>query len=430
MKSCRSNVFIHSGLALCSVLCFSSLAVAGGFQIGEMATRASGMGSAFTAVADDASAAWHNPAGVAFTQGSQLMGGSAVLIVPGVKYSPNSSTPVQRSTQEGGGTFFVPHAYYTYMNESSGLGGSIGVNSPFGLETDWPTTGPFASKNTYSRIQMFQVNPSAVYKVSDNLSIAAGVNYGKLLNVDLNSSNQLLNGNGDGWGGNAALMYKQDDFSFGVSYRSKIKVNIDGTAIAAGTLKNTFGATNSAAKSKVTLPDQVNVGIAYRPNQDWLLSLDVDWVNWKTYDAIIITYNSAAYRTAVSTLQTAVGATATGFTNEPRHWKATTAFRLGAEWAYSPTVRTRFGYVFDPTPSSNVDYSPSTPDNDRHIVSFGYGYDFNAHTTLDLFYGYVYFKKRNQTASPATPAGAPNSIKNGVYKSQVHMLAASVSYKF
>ena len=431
MKVCTSKALVRSGLALCSVLGFSTLAVAGGFQIGEMATRASGMGSAFTAVADDASAAWHNPAGVAFTQGSQLMGGSAMLIVPGVKYSPNASTTGGgASTQEGGGTFFVPHAYYTYMNESSGLGGSIGVNSPFGLETDWSTTGPFASKNTFSRIQMLQINPSVVYKISDNLSIAAGANYAKLLNVDLNSSNQNLNGKGDGWGGNAALMYKQDNFSFGVSYRSKIKVNIDGTAVAGGTLKNTFGGTNSGAKSKVTLPDQVNVGLAYRPNKDWLLSADIDWVNWKTYDAIVITYNTAAYRTAVSNLQTAIGATATGSTNDPRNWKATTAFRLGAEWAYSPTVRTRFGYVFDPTPSSDVDFSPSTPDNDRHIVSFGYGYDINAHTTLDLLYGWVYFQKRKQTASPATPAGSPNTVKNGDYKAQVHMLAASISYKF
>jgi len=44
-------------------------AYAGGFQIGEMATRSAGMGSAFTAVADDPSAAWHNPAGVAYIHG-------------------------------------------------------------------------------------------------------------------------------------------------------------------------------------------------------------------------------------------------------------------------------------------------------------------------------------------------------------------------
>jgi len=421
---------VHIALAIGVIAGSASAALAGGFQIGEMATRASGMGSAFTAVADDASAAWHNPAGAGFSQGSQLMGGGVGLIVPGAKYSPNAATTGGgASTQAKSKTFFVPHAYYTYMDQSSGLGAAIGINSPFGLETNWPATGPFASKNTFSRIQMFQVNPSVVYRVSDNLSLAAGVDYAYLNNVDLNSANQMLNGNGDGWGGNASLLYKQDKLSVGINYRSKIKVNINGTATAQSTLR-ALGGTTTGAKSKVTLPDMVNVGIAYKPQQDWLLSFDVDWVNWKTYDAINITYDLASYRTAVSTLQGAVLAPVTGATNDPRNWKATTAFRFGAEWDYTDHSRTRFGYVFDPTPSSDVNFSPSTPDNDRHIVSFGYGYDINAQTTLDLLYGYVYFVKRNQTASPATPLGSPNTVKNGDYKSQVHMLAASISYKF
>ena len=435
MQGCRSNPFIRLSLMLCSLMGFSVSALAGGYQVGEMATRASGMGSAFTAVADDASAAWHNPAGVAFTQGSQVMGGADALYVPGVKYTSNSSTTTgagaANTTSSKAKTkgFIVPHLYYTHMDASSDLGWSIGVNSPFGLETNWPVDGPLASKNTFSRIQMVMINPSAVYRVNDNLAIAAGINYAYLNNVDLNSTNQILNGNGDGWGVNASVMYKKDDFSAGISYRSQVRVNVTGTATAQSTLR-TLGGTTTGAKSRVTLPDQVNVGFAYKPNKDWLLSLDVDWVNWKTYDAILITYDSAAYRTAVSTLQGAVGATATGYTNDPRNWKATTAFRLGAEWSYNTSMRARFGYVFDPTPSSDVHWSPSTPDSDRHIISAGYGYDINTQTTLDLLYAYVYFKDRNQTASPNTPATSQNSIKNGLYKSKVHILAASVNYRF
>jgi len=435
MTSCAVRFWVRSGLVFGMSMGLSTTVLAGGFQISEMATRATGMGSAFTAVADDASAAWHNPAGVAFTTGSQLMGGADALVVPGAKYTPNASSTgvggaaVTTSTQAASKTFIVPHAYYTYMHASSGLGASIGVNSPFGLETDWPTTGPFASKNTFSRIRMIMVNPSLVYKIGDHFSIAAGADYAKLANVDLNSTNQLLGGKGDGWGANAGLMYRDDKLSIGASYRSRIRVNIDGTATAQASLR-ALGGTTSTATTKLTLPDQVNVGIAYRPSDVWLLSADVDWVNWKTYDAIRITYNSAAYRTALSSLQTAVGATATGSTNEPRNWKATTAFKFGAEWAYTPRVRTRFGYVFDPTPTTNVDWSPSTPDSDRHIFSFGYSYDFNANATWICFYGYVYFKKRHQTASPTTPAGSPGSVKNGDYKSQVHLLAASVSYRF
>jgi len=407
-------------------------AQAGGFQIPEMATRAAGMGSAFTAVSDDASAAWFNPAGVAFTEGSQVMIGGDALIIAGTKYNSNAATKglggaqITSAVNAKDQVFFVPHTYYTYMSDA-GLGAAISINAPFGLETDWPTTAPFSSKNTFSRIQMIMVNPSVVFKLNNNFSIAAGVDYAYLNNVDLNNTLQNLNGNGDGWGGNVSMLYRDDAFSFGVTYRSQIKVNIDGTALAKSALA---AAGVSAAKTQVTLPDQVNVGLAYKASDALLLSADVDWVNWKTFDAINISFASATYRAVLKGLQGAIGAPATGSANLPQNWKATVAFRLGAEWSLTPDMRLRGGYVFDPTPIKDVDFNPGIPGEDRHVFSLGYGYDFNENTTVDLAYAYVYFKKRYQTTSPATPPGSPNSVKNGTYKTDVHILAASLSYKF
>jgi len=422
-------------------------AQAGGYQIPETATRAAGMGSAFTAVADDASAAWFNPAGVAFMQGSQVMIGGDALIIAGTKYNSNAATkgiggvPVTSAVNAKDQVFFVPHAYYTYMSDS-GLGAAISVNAPFGLETEWPTTAVFSSKNTFSRIQMIMVNPSVVFKFNDNFSVAAGVDYAYLKNVDLNNTLQNLNGNGDGWGGNVSMMYKDDAFSFGVTYRSRIKIDIDGVALAKSTLAGApFGGTTSAAKTQVTLPDQVNVGLAFKASDALLLSVDVDWVNWKTFDAINIAYGSAAYRGAIGGLTAAANggapaaigaalAAQTGSTSLPQNWKATVAFRLGAEWALTPDMRFRGGYIFDPTPIRDVDFNPSVPGNDRHVFSLGYGYDLNDSATIDLAYAYVFFKNREQTTSPATPVGAPNALKNGTYKTNVHILAASLSYKF
>ena len=424
-------------LIILFIMLFAGLqtAQAGGFQIGEMATRSSGMGSAFTAVSDDASAAWHNPAGVAFTTGSQIMVGGDAIIAPGADYTPNAASkgaggaPVTVSTNAKSQTFFVPHAYYTYMDESSRLGASISVNAPFGLETEWPNTAPFATKATFSRIQMLMVNPSVIFKLSDHFSIAGGFDYAYVNNVDLNSTLQNMNGNGDGWGGNASIMYQDDKFSLGVTYRSRIKIDINGDARAKSTLV-LLGGTTSIATTKVTLPDQVNVGLAYRPDDAWLLSLDVDWVNWKTFDAINIKYGSAGYRGAVSTLQGLVLAPVTGGTSIPENWNSTVAIRAGIEWKYNPQMRARFGYVFDPTPIENVDFSPAIPGNDRHIFSVGYGYDFNSQTTIDLAYAYVYFVNRDQTQSSGTPLGAPDSVKNGQYKSDSHILAVSVSHSF
>jgi len=148
-------------------------ALAGGFQIGEMSSRATGMGNAFTAVADDASAAWYNPAGVAFSNGMQLMLGSSAIIAPGTDYTPNASTvslpgfPPQAATTSKSQTFFVPHAYYTFWDKASNLGGSISINAPFGLETDWSPSSSLASSSTFSRISMININPSVIFKLND-----------------------------------------------------------------------------------------------------------------------------------------------------------------------------------------------------------------------------------------------------------------------
>jgi len=421
-----------------------STAQAGGYMVGEMATRATGMASAFTAVADDASAAWHNPAGVAFTTGKQLMLGGDVILTSN-DFAANASNPLPTATSKAkNGTFIVPHAYFTYWDEESSLGASLSINSPFGLETDWPTTAAFASKNTFSRINMVMVNPSVIFQISDNLSFAAGLDYGYINKVDLNNTVQLLSGKGDGWGGNASIFYKGEGFNFGVTYRSRIKVNVDGTAtaVAGGALAAApFGATTSSATTSVTLPDQVNVGLAFMPNDKWTLSVDADWVNWKTFKSIDINYASAAYRGAVGGLTVAAGGggagaigaaivAQTGSTSLPQNWKATVDLRVGAEWKYLPNMRARFGYIFSPTPIKDVDFSPSIPGNDRHIMSIGHGYDFTPDTTLDLAYAYVYINKRNQIQSPATPVGAPNSVKNGIYKGNAHILAASINHSF
>ncbi|GAV19371.1 long-chain fatty acid transport protein [Mariprofundus micogutta] len=414
-------------------------AQAGGFMVGEMATRSAGMGSAFTAVADDASAAWHNPAGVAFTTGKQLMVGGDVILTSN-KHLSNSGV----ITNGKDGTFVVPHAYFTYWDENSSLGASLSINSPFGLETSWPDTVTFSNKNTFSRINMVMVNPSVIFKISDNFSIAAGLDYAYLNKVDLNNTVQLLSGKGDGWGGNASIFYKGEAFNFGVTYRSKIKVNIDGTAtaVAGGPLAAfPFGATSTAATTAVTLPDQVNVGLAFMPNDQLTLSVDVDWVNWKTYKSIDIAYGSAAYRGAVGGLTAAAGGgglgaifaaigAQSGSTSLPQNWKATVAVRVGAEWAYNSQMRARVGYIYDPSPINDVDFSPAVPGNDRHIASIGYGYDVTPDATVDLGYAYVYIKARNQKLSPATPVGAPNSVKNGIYKGDAHILMASLNYHF
>ena len=55
-----------SPLVAVLLLLFASSAWAGGFNIYEMGSRATALGGAFTATADDATAVFYNPAGLAW----------------------------------------------------------------------------------------------------------------------------------------------------------------------------------------------------------------------------------------------------------------------------------------------------------------------------------------------------------------------------
>jgi len=393
-------------LALAVCILGAQTAAAGGFQIPEMGVKAMGMGNAFTAIADDPTANWFNPAGLAFQEGTAATVG-AVVIFPKVDFTANASNPLAPATASlDKKTIVVPHAYMT-TKINSDLAAGIGINAPFGLEIGWPTTAVFAGAAQYGRLQAVNVNPNVAYKINENLSVAVGVDFVDMYKVDFNGTALKQNFKGTGWGFNVAALYKSDAFNAGVSYRSNIKIKSNGQST------HTATATTSSNAITVTMPDILNIGVAFHPAEQWTVSVEANWVNWKKFDQLAFTYTPALAGGALPSLTV------------PENWKATWAFRLGVEWAYSDTMRARFGYTNDPTPIKAVDYTPLIPGNDRQALHLGYGVDISDQATIDLAYTYVWLKQRQQTQSTGT-----NAVRNGTYKSTIHLAAASLTYHF
>jgi len=413
------------------LLLWTQTAQAEGLAIGDKSAHASGMGNAFTAVADDASAAWFNPAGVAFTTGTKIMLGTAAIISPGVTYTPNSSTislpnlPPQAATKSEAKTFFVPHLYYTYWDQNAMLGASISINAPFGLETDWSATSSLASSNTVSKLTLVTINPSVIFKLNPYISVAAGFSYVYLKTIRLDNLYQKLEGrNKDGWGGTASLMAHYNHFSLGITYRSSVLIDISGGRAIGGPALATENPALVGAKAtgntRMVLPDNANIGFAWRPDDAWLISVEADWTNWSKFKEIRINYGPSS-PLAKSKLLTR----GTGTHVLTQNWKDTVTLRAGVEWRFNPHMRVRMGYAFDPTPVNDVNFAPSTPDNNSHIFSLGYGMDFGKSTTLDLSYSYVYIRNRDQRASVGNDA-----IRNGIYKTNAQVVATSLQYGF
>jgi Long-chain fatty acid transport protein len=401
------------------LFCTSGLARANGFQLPEAGTRAMGMNNAFVAVADDASALWYNPAGLAFLEGGHLMLGGVGIIVPGTKFTANSSNTafaVGTTARSDRKNFLIPHLHVALTDPKMGVSYGLSVTSPFGLETDWTgtvlatSTAPFSLKSvTFSRIELFNINPNIAFKITDHIAIGGGFDYVYMKDVDFNTSILTQNADGDGWGGNVSLMYKDEMFSVGVSYRTQVAIRVTGTA------SSTLGG-KATAVSGVKLPDMVNAGFAFRPTKTLLISAEADWTNWSKFDRLLFNYSSPL------TVPVKGGIT-TSVTEE--EWHPTVTARVGVEWRAQDRLRLRVGYAYDPSPVNDKNFSPGIPVNDRHLISAGAGYDFTKNLTVDVAYMYLKQKDLHQTASTSVAA-----LRNGLYEGSAHLAAMSMRYRF
>ena len=408
-KYIKQTSIVCAATALLTTQAFAS-----GYMIPEQGAKATGMSNAYAAIADDASANWFNPAGLSFQENN--ITGSAALVYPLNEYKDSNGQAYSAVK----GIHVVPQVYMRYGSDDSKISYGLGINSPFGLSVDWTGSGaPFselaagADSVTFSEIQAVHINPNIAYQISDNFSIALGIQYYNAFKVHLDGQSLKIGGSGDGFGGNFALMYKSGNWSIGGSYRSKVKLDITGTAVGGpGLALVGLEGIGANANTSVTFPDLHTLAIAYQATSDLLLSAQVDRTNWATFDQIVINYDP-------STLQIATGSSST----IPEGWKATVAFRLGAEWTLGGSTSIRMGYTYDPTPTNAEHFSPRLPGNDRQLASLGYGQKISENLSMDLAYMYVWLADRNATNPTKT-------LYQGTYTGSVHLLSGGITYKF
>ncbi len=149
-----------------------------GFLIYEHGAAAQAMGGAFVALANDPSAIFHNPAGLAWLDGTQLSLGSTFILptgsvtLPNWPYPPYNGVPIKQSEQ----TFIIPNFYLTHKFSNLVTAG-IGVFFPYGLGTEWPnpSTFPLRYIGTKADMQTYFINPTVSFKLSDKFAVGLGV---------------------------------------------------------------------------------------------------------------------------------------------------------------------------------------------------------------------------------------------------------------
>jgi long-chain fatty acid transport protein len=417
----------------------ASRADASGF--GVFTQGASGLGQANAVVAHPTgpSSLYFNPALLTLVPGTQVEAGTTAVFFD--REFESSQTGRTEESEEG---VQFPSTFYLTHQVNDQVAAGIGVFFPFGLTTEWDENWDGRYIATKSDLFTTNINPVVAWRPIPQLSVAAGLDVlyldaelerkvnstaiGFVVNPPgglgpLSDVNQKFTGDGWGVGYNLGLVLRVSEYvDFGATYRSHIDVNVDGDAkfnvpVDAAVIGPLFSKTGGDAD--IRLPAQATFGLAWAATEKLTLEAGARWEDWSSFDELKIKLDQPI-------LQQSENIT-------PRDWNDTWAFNLGGQYRLNDVVTLLAGYLYADNPVPGSTFDPSIPDSDAHLFTLGTDLTFGQFS-VSLAYGYEHHEdrtKNNSIGDPLDPAGQnPLSSANGEYKTDIHLVATSVAYRF
>lgn len=430
-------------------LCYGSA-----FSVAELGTRAAGMGTAFIATADDGSALFYNPAGIAFQPGTHLEM-DATIVMGLFRFTP-SEVPAGQVVPPNGYSMnarphFIPLAsMYLTKELPRKFTFGFGLFTPFGLaanSTNFNDSDPDLTKvpsrfaGTRVRLESYWFQPTLAYKLKDNLSIAIAPTF---VHTHLELEESILN-----------PLDPTEALKFGITAaptvfpgvpvneaaaiiarllpegRSRVAGTANSPAIAGGVLwKNAIGKTNiglmyrssvvnhlsgkaSFAFGNQPYPLEQYVGPSFLPNAfpDQRITgsfptpatYGIGFSNSQFHDIhFSFDVRMQDYKKFKNVpLNFPINDQLPGDSNlglDPErilnfNFRESWNIALGAEKKINPTTTVRVGYMFDLSPVVPQSVGPLFPDADRNSLTVG-GSQVRGNKEFTFFYEAMFFRNR------------------------------------
>lgn len=413
-------------ILLSFIFCTISNAYGSGFAIYTQGASSLGQGAATIAHTEDPSAIFYNPALINKLEGTQIELGTT-LIFPSRKFKSDFTGETFKTKSD----VFYPSTLYITHKFNDKISAGLGVFNPFGLATKWPNDWEGRYITTDSEMRTYNINPVVSYQITPGITLAAGVNFllldatlEKKINLSalvpgLPDGGQKFEGDGNGIGYNLGILIEpHKDISIGASYRSEIKIDIDGDAtfdLPPGTpLPISALFQNTPGNADLTLPQQVHVGVYYKGFYPLTLEVGLRWEGWSSYDRLKINFDKLVLGNPSYT--------------ERKDWKDTWSGNIGIKYQVSEPVALLAGYLYQDNPVPDSTFDPSIPDANAHLFSIGTDVKHKSFR-FGLAYSYQKLQSRNKNNLVGDPiTGAPAA--NGEYKSDLHMIGVSLTYRF
>ena len=415
-------------------------ALASGFAISEQSV--SGLGNAFSgagAIAEDASTIFFNPAGLTLLKGNSLVGAGS-LIIPSINFTNQGSVTVTGQPLSGGNggnpgkTVLIPNLYTSWsLSEEVKLG--LGVNSPFGLVTEFEEGWVGRYQGLRSSLTTININPTVAVRLAEMVSFGFGLNvqyadaelsnaidFGTIgANTPLQTTPQQLDGktevNGDDWsvGFNLGLLLEPTPRTrVGLAYRSAITHDLRGNAKftvpeAATPLTAQGQFTNTDAKAELNLPDSFSLSVYQELSNQWAIMGDLTWTNWSRFQELRVEFDNPVQSDSV----------------QPQNWRDTWRFGLGLNYKPSEKWLLRTGFAFDPSPAEDEFNSVRIPTGNRTWLSFGVGYRPSRSLNFDFGYAHIFAPSEKIAQVEAT-----GSRLKGELDGSANILGLQINWRF
>jgi long-chain fatty acid transport protein len=468
----RYNIVILFSLVFLILLDGSAFG-GGGFALPGVGSKALSMGGAFRGLADDWSASFWNPAGLAYLPNSEFDFNLYTLnfrpeytanvhfaqdgYVYPVGYEDATFYPEDRA-------FFLPSfsGFYKFT-QIEGFSGGIAFFVPYKLEAKWdlydPLMGydngvPYPRFDHQADIIIWDLHPTVAKDFMEGkLSLGAGLSLQRadfeLRKVVLTPTMALprpydyfpvdwhLKTNGWGVGFNVGILYKASSkLQFGFSYRSPVDIDLEGTLdleMYFPTLKSfrgsgsTYGFSDQDFKTTLPLPGDLGVGVAFKPTERLTLSLDVSSTNWSRLDYL----DTKDLFLELFFVGDSVGYSV--YADDSKllfEWDDITRFSLGGEYLFGENLWVRGGYFFEKSPIPNSTFTMLIPDvGDKNSFCVGLSYRLNS---FELGYNYEFVAYQNREITSFIDQNQDGIFDNlpGNYKMVLHSSCFSLTYRF
>jgi long-chain fatty acid transport protein len=400
---------------------------AAGFLIYEHGAAAMAMAGAFVSVANDPSAIFHNPAGIAFLKGTQVQVGTTLIMPSGSFTLTKWPFPEPQKTWNQDSQVFYPSTFYITHSVGEEMTLGFGFFSPYGLGSSWPKENQLRYLGYKDDMKTFFFNPTVGIKVTENFSFGAGISYVystvdfwlielvddfypfTLSTYDVPAQ---MTGSGDSWCFNAGLLYRAEKFSLGLNYRSGFDIKYTGD-ITVDTSPiplpfRTLVPTEDSGETTFKFPHILGFGASFTPLDPLLLSLDIHYIFWSRFDKYVVTFDILPELVM------------------EEKWKDSFLIRLGGQYTFSPRFCLRAGFIFDQTPQPAESMDPLLPDANRYALTAGIGWKLTKNLVLDLTFHHEIFAKRT---SPNRYIYMPGSVNFGEseYSMSAELLGLSLS---